>query len=513
MTTTTETLAQDIHDRLEAMRADQVSRAQFDDLFQESLKSDSGLATMREAILACLPDLQQDPEFKRKFRFNADPEPALAGTKFARWGLNASDIEWLHDVVSGSVGRAKRGGGVYGGPSEELENAFRAVSEAVYLSEEEIKRIDRTAVDELYPRVPKNPKLTRYNMQQREQHYRAMDTLESGYGQQLVGAQYIGDMWDVARPESVVDSLISTFEMRAPVAYLPVPAGLPRMKLVSETVSSSPTAFPTSKTPSNRVSVTASKFALRQLWSGELEEDAIIQFVPFLREQAAMALAHDMDALVLNGDTTTNGTGNINKDDEAPDASDYFLAHDGLRHAGLVDNTANGINVAGVVSVELFRDLRRTMLDVSNTMDWGHPTNREDLVFVCDPETADMVEFLDDVLEWKKYNNQGAILGGEAARIMGHPIISSVDLGKTEADGKQSYDTPSNNVKGQIVAFNRRGAVTGWLRRVRVETDRDISTDQNEIVYTLRRGMGRYTPTGAASGIEWAAVAYNISLP
>jgi len=31
-------------------------------------------------------------------------------------------------------------------------------------------------------------------------------------------------------------------------------------------------------------------------------------------------------------------------------------------------------------------------------------------------------------------------------------------------------------------------------------------------VYSLRLGMGRYTPTGAASGIEAADVIYNITL-
>ena len=63
-----------------------------------------------------------------------------------------------------------------------------------------------------------------------------------------------------------------------------------------------------------------------------------------------------------------------------------------------------------------------------------------------------------------------------------------------------------------MVTFNRRAFVVGWRRRVKVETERLPGTDQTRIVYSLRLGMGRYAPTGAASGIEAADVIYNITL-
>ena len=90
--------------------------------------------------------------------------------------------------------------------------------------------------------------------------------------------------------------------------------------------------------------------------------------------------------------------------------------------------------------------------------------------------------------------------------ILGHPVISSIAVPKTEADGKVSYDTPANNTKGQLVTFNRRGYVVGWRRRLKLETERIPATDQMRIVASLRMGFGRFTPTGAASGIESADV-------
>ena len=55
-------------------------------------------------------------------------------------------------------------------------------------------------------------------------------------------------------------------------------------------------------------------------------------------------------------------------------------------------------------------------------------------------------------------------------------------------------------------------AKAGWRRRVRLESERLPATDQTRIVYSLRMGFARFSPTGAASGIEAADVLYNISL-
>ena len=84
-------------------------------------------------------------------------------------------------------------------------------------------------------------------------------------------------------------------------------------------------------------------------------------------------------------------------------------------------------------------------------------------------------------------------------------------VSKTDATGKVSA-TGSNNVKGQVVAFNRNGFRVGYRRRVRIETFRDIKTDQFVIALYVRAGIGRYSPSGAVGGIEAADVLYNITV-
>jgi hypothetical protein len=257
--------------------------------------------------------------------------------------------------------------------------------------------------------------------------------------------------------------------------------------------------------------VSAVKFVIHQMWSGELEEDSIIPFVPFLRRQAQLSLAHYADSLVLNGDTTNAGTGNINLDDADPADTKHYLAFDGIRHAGLVDNTNNKKDAAGAITADLLKGQQTRMIDTTYLVDWGHPTSPDDLVYVCDPTTSDAIALLDEVLTVDKFGQNATILTGEVGSLFNHPIIVSMAMPLTEADGKVST-TGSNNTKGQVVAFNRRAFKVGWRRRVKVETERIPATDQTRLVYSLRMGFGRFSSTGAVGGIEAADALYDITV-
>jgi len=268
--------------------------------------------------------------------------------------------------------------------------------------------------------------------------------------------------------------------------------------------------YTTSKTGSNRVQVDAKKFIIYQVWSGEMAEDSIVPFVPFIRRQQTLALAHYLDSVAINGDTTNLATGNINLDDADPADTKHYLAFDGIRHVGLVDNTANQDDIAAALVLADLTKAKARMIDSTYLMDWGHPTDPADLIYVGDPESVEAIRALSDLVLWFQYRGQ-PLLTGQIAEVAGHPVISSIAVSKTEADGKVST-TGSNNTLGQVVVFNRRGFKTGWRRRVKIEMERIAARDQDLIVSSLRMGFGRYSPTGAASGIESADVLYNITV-
>lgn len=493
-------LLKDIHDRLEAIgEAPDEER-------------------IRQIVSESLVSLMQDEssEFVRKMRFGVEREPKLAGSKFARWGMDAGDIEFLYDLMS-----ARKEARIGKGPSEELEAAFSAVSEAMYIPMDKIREMDGRALDGLFPRVPlgsfhgKDRELAARGAWQETDAYktamRAMDTAESGYGSQLVGAGYVGELWQAARRESRVFSLLETFEMQAPTDYLPIEADLPEMLYVTEKTGPTDSEYATTKTGSQRVQVDAKKFMIYQIWSGEMDEDSFIPYVPFLRRQSLLSIGHYSDSAVLNGDTVTAATGNINLDDAAPAATKHYLAFDGIRKAGLIDNSDNASDMAAAVTLAKLSALRGLMVDSSYLMDWGHPITAADLVYISDPWTADLIALLDEVRTVDKYGTKAGVLTGEVAQVVGHPLVAAMAMGLTMADGKLST-TPASNVKGQVAAFNRRGFAVGWRRRVKVETERLPARDQTRIVYSLRMGMGRYTPTGAVGGLECAAVLFNITV-
>ncbi len=477
------------------------------DTLNETVSSKVSDEALRALVTSVLEEMLKDEqnEVVRKLKFGGDTPASLQGTKYARLGLSIGDVEFLHDLQVSLTGQRKVDGtGFYQGPPEVLQGTFRAIQSGERVAPITGRQADEAALVGML-------NAGRLSEGRFERAMRAMDTAESGFGSQLIGAQYVHELWRGARASARVFPLIRTFEMTDPTTYLPVEAGLPELLFVGESTANNSPNYDTVKTGSQRVQVDAKKFVIHQMWSGEMEEDSIIPFIPFLREQAARSLGHHTDSLVLNGDTTNAGTGNINLDDADPADTKHYLAFDGIRHAALVDNTANGKDVAGVITAEQFKTFRGRMLDTARKHDWGHPNDPNDLVHVADPETADAISFIDEFLTVDKYGPLATVLTGEQARCYGNPLISSIDVSKTEADGKVST-TGANNTKGQVVTFNRNGYVLGWRRRLQVETERLPATDQTRIVWSMRAGFGRFSPTGAASGIESAHVMYNISL-
>ncbi|HCT77816.1 MAG TPA: hypothetical protein DGT23_14745 [Micromonosporaceae bacterium] len=487
---TLEALAVDIRQRLDAMQDEQNERL-----------SDEALTRSIQTNLETFLQSPDGAEYVRKVRWGAQTAAELVGTKYARMGLDRTDIELLHNIMTA----AQESGINRRGPSEELTRTFEAISSGHYQSTALARADDERALE----RMRRDGKLDQVGY---ERAIRAMDTAESGFGSQLIGAQYVGELWEAARKESRVFGLIDSIELTENTTYIPVEVDIPEMLFVGESTSPTASDYTTSKTGSQRIQLTPSKFIIHQIFSGEMEEDSIIPYLPFLRRQAGLSMEYYSDSLVVNGDTTNAGTGNINLDDADPADTKHYLAQDGLRHAWIVDNTNNEINAAGGVTWGQLSKLRGLMIDDTNFHDWGHPTMEKDLVYLSDPRTADAISQLDEVLTVDKYGTNATVLNGEVSRIGRHPHIATIAMKLTEADGKLST-TGSNNVKGQTMAFNPRGVKAGWRRRVVFETERLPGRDQTRLIWSLRLAVGRFSPTGAASGIEWAAGVRNITLP
>ena len=483
-TATVETAAKEIRTRLDNID-EKVSEA----------TSDAAIdARVRDYFEGMEPEERE--EFVRKFVHDVPTDEPTG--KFA--GMSPEDIEFLGALRGSLVGQKRvEGAGMYGDASQELAQAHaRAHTESnqrLRTSEEGADTAHAWAAD---------------------RKSRAMDTAESGYGSQLISDQFVGSLWEASRRSANVWPLIRTVPMTVGgTMYVPVEVDTPELLLVSESTASNSSNYTTTKTGSQRISVTDSKFVMHQMWSGEVEEDSIIPFIPFLRRQAVKGLSFYQDQLVALGDTTNAGTGNINLDDADPADTKAYLAWDGMWHVPIVDNTGNGVDAAGALTYEDFYvNILANMVDTSNAggnHDWGLPNNAADVVFLAERETAIRASLLDEAITIDKYGSAATVVNGEIAKIGRHALIHADCFGKTESDGKAST-TAGNNTLGRVLGFNRNGFVIAIRRALKVEMERIPATDQSRIVYSMRWGFGRFTPDGTAASINACAGLYNITV-
>ncbi len=403
----------------------------------------------------------------------ADEDASLRGTTWAAMGYSIGDVELVHDILDAARVSDPR----LGGPNDKT----RAIVKAARAQ-------------------------------------RALDTAESGFGAQLVpDAMYVPKIWEAAMENyGRVAPLIESRPMSGPVEKHPVMGSVPDMILAAENTAARADSiqYGTQKPGSNEVSLTAKKLLAHYNYSGELAEDSLAPLVPLLNASLAAAQAKTLDKLAVNGDLTNAGTGNINLDDADPADTLYYLHSDGIRHAALVDNTANGIDVAGAIQYSNLVKMPTLMLDRTYDHHWGRPDNPNDLVYLGSPELDNDILSLDEVVNAAAKSGQlpnMPPLRGELFRVASrYPYISTSAVELTEADGKVST-TGGNNTKGAVVCFNTKGLLWGVRRSAQIEVMRWAPTDQWVIVMTTRVALGRYSPTGAASGIEWATVAYNIT--
>lgn len=338
---------------------------------------------------------------------------------------------------------------------------------------------------------------------------RAMDSAETGYGLELIGAQYVREMWNAARNLDSIVGDIRTIPQTDPTTYIPIDGNVPEMLFVGENTSAAASAYDTSKTPSNRVTLTAKKFTIQQVWSAELNEDSIVAFTPFLRDMLNQSAAVHLGSAFLNGDTTNAGTGNINLDDANPADTKHYLAWNGIRYYWITTATGQGKNMAAALDPKELNVARGKLNggddDVDNAVtniNWG--TRARDLRIVADWDTYMALLDSDKVVTVDKYGPAATIITGELGSLYGIPIISPPYASKTEADGRAST-TEASNTKGQITVYAPAGWISGVRRDVQLFFDRIQRTDQFLFELYTRRSFTRF-------GGNVAAGIYNISL-
>jgi hypothetical protein len=239
-------------------------------------------------------------------------------------------------------------------------------------------------------------------------------------------------------------------------------------------------------------------------WSYTLDEDAVIAMLPSLRAALALYGAEYMDAFVLNADSASGSTGNINLDDSTPDAGDYYMSAGqlGIRHLWIGDAAGQGVNAGGDALED--GDIVSALALMGK-----YAVNPTRCVIFCDISTyLKGLLNLDGVLTMDKYGAKAVLQTGELASYRGVPIVPSASHPLTEADGKCANSAGSNTL-GSISLVNVDQWKVGFRRQLLIEVDKSIQTRTFILVASYRIAVACGV-TSTRSAVKHTAGIYNI---
>lgn len=203
-------------------------------------------------------------------------------------------------------------------------------------------------------------------------------------------------------------------------------------------------------------------------WAYDLDEDGIVAVMPTLRQELVRSGVEQMDAFVLNADSTASATGNINLDDATPATDAYYLSNgqDGIRHYYLVDQTGQSTDASAALTDAIWIAAHGRM--------GKYGVDPSQVVAITNIKTYLLsILGLTNVRTLDKYGPQATVITGELAKMGGVPIIVSESMPLAEDDGKVS-NTAASNDEGQIAFVNRSSWKVGFKRQLMIEVDRDI---------------------------------------
>lgn len=414
--------------------------------------------------------------------------------------LSIDDLSFTIGVLNSAKGMRVNGGASQGA-SEDIRRAL-----AVRLADSDEGKADEyRAAKASMPHAIKSMKANELNQ----------STLSS-YGDEWVGVTYSTQLWDKIRLQTQIVANIPTVQVPqgSESIVIPVMSTSPTFYKVAQASAQdsnpgrvTPTVT-TSRLGTANKTLTVSKLGAAVNYSGELEEDSLIPWVSELRADLIREGAEVLEHVVIDGDTATGGTTNINDIGGTPAGTEPFLLFDGFRKLALVTNTANSRS-AGTLTIEDYLETVKLMgLGGQNAVE------KSRVAYIIDMFTHwKSLELAE--LKTQDVYSMPTIEEGVLRRIYGYNVLATNNMHRANQNatyglrantaGKVDLDTASNNTTGSILAVRWDQWRLGYKRNWTFEVQRDAISDSTVIVGMMRVGMV-YRDT------EASAISYNVTL-
>ena len=306
---------------------------------------------------------------------------------------------------------------------------------------------------------------------------RALDADTAGAGDELTFTGESSEMWRDVHLATSVASLFSRIVMPTNPFLIPYDFGDVNW------YRGTPNVAVSSSTPvTGRQTLTAAELASMIGWSYDLDEDAVIAVLPELRATLVRNASEVLDDMVLNGDTSDDGT-NINADGATSGSlagnagQDHYLVFDGLLHIPLVDNTSQGNDHNAAVSDDLFNEARAKL--------GKYGVRPSECAFIVDVNTYIRAQSIENFRTLEKLGRNATLLTGQLGDIEGIPVIVSEQMLLADTDGKVTSGGNGTDT-GRVLAVNRNMYRLGFKRELLIESERDIQKRQTVLVASLR---------------------------
>ena len=338
----------------------------------------------------------------------------------------------------------------------------------------------------------------------------------SGFGDQWIGVTYSTQLWDKIRLATNVVSRIPTVTVPQGSESIVIPVGSTSPTFYKVAQASAQAANPgaitqtvtTSKLATTNQTLNVSKLGAAVIYTRELEEDSLIPWASELRRDLTLEAAEVLEHIVIDGDTDTSGTTNINDIGGTPAGSEAFLLFNGFRKLALVTNTANSRD-GGTLAIEDFLETVKLMgLGGRNAYD------RNMVSCIVDMATYWKTHELNE-MKSKDFNNGSTTVGYNLLTPWGYEVIGSPNMHRANQDatyglkansaGKIDLDTASNNTKGAILSVRWDQWRFGYKRMMTFEIEREPRADATAIIVMMRAGL-------INRDNEASAISYNLTV-
>lgn len=345
-----------------------------------------------------------------------------------------------------------------------------------------------------------------------------MGITQSGYGSNYANTYFSSSVWEVVRQETnVYQDMISMGmdEQQVPDGYksdtIPLEGadmtwyvGGPAADEVSSSAILNP-VYSSSKFATNSKEVTLARLSARTYWTRELEEDSIVGIVAEANRKVRVSGKEQIEYILLNGDTETAATTNINTIDGTPGTGSSrpsYLLLNGLLKLPLVTNTGSTYAAGSTLGDGTFLNLLPLM--DTDGVSGKFAADPDKIMFIVDNRTYfAMLGILS--LKTQDVFKAATLENGTVSKIWGTKVNRSAQMALANTAGKVATGTPANNVAGRVLAVRPDQWAARWKSQIEVFTTFDPQTYATTLSAHMRWGI-TYRAVGAS------VVAANVSV-